>query len=205
MDNKAMYKISYGLYILTAKDGEKDNGCVINTMGQVTSSPNRISVTVNKANLTHDMILKTGRFNVSILTTSTPFEAIEHFGFNSGKDINKFENVCETKRSENGLCYIPEHTNSYISGSVTEKIDLGTHTMFIAEVTQAEVLSDEASLTYEYYQNNIKPKPAPSSGTKVAYRCRICGYIYEGEIPDDFICPLCKHPASDFERIEISG
>ena len=202
MDNKAMVKIGYGLYILTAKDGEKDNGCVINTAIQVTSTPNRISVTVNKQNYTHDMIMKTGVFNVSILSEKATFDVFKHFGFQSGRDVDKFADYKDATRSENGLYYITGDTNAYISGKVINTLDLGTHTMFIADVTDAEVLADVPTTSYDYYQKNIKPKPeAPKKVT--GYVCKICGYIYEGDpLPEDFICPICKHGAADFEKIE---
>lgn len=202
MDNKAMFKIGYGLYILTAKDGEKDNGCVINTAIQVTSTPNRISVTVNKQNYTHDMIMKTGVFNISILSEKATFDVFKHFGFQSGRDVDKFADYKDATRSENGLYYVTGDTNAYISGKVINTLDLGTHTMFIADVTDAEVLADVPTTSYDYYQKNIKPKPeAPKKVT--GYVCKICGYIYEGDpLPEDFICPICKHGAADFEKIE---
>ena len=202
MDNKAMFKIGYGLYILTAKDGEKDNGCVINTAIQVTSTPNRISVTVNKQNYTHDMIMKTGVFHVSILSEKATFDVFKHFGFQSGRDVDKFADYKDATRSENGLYYVTGDTNAYISGKVINTLDLGTHTMFIADVTDAEVLADVPTTSYDYYQKNIKPKPeAPKKVT--GYVCKICGYIYEGDpLPEDFICPICKHGAADFEKIE---
>lgn len=202
MDNKAMFKIGYGLYILTAKDGEKDNGCVINTAIQVTSTPNRISVTVNKQNYTHDMIMKTGVFNISILSEKATFDVFKHFGFQSGRDVDKFADYKDATRSENGLYYITGDTNAYISGKVINTLDLGTHTMFIADVTDAEILADVPTTSYDYYQKNIKPKPeAPKKVT--GYVCKICGYIYEGDpLPEDFICPICKHGAADFEKIE---
>ena len=195
-----MFNITYGLYVLTAKDGEKDNGCIINTLAQVTSNPDLISITVNKANFTRDMIDKTKKFNVSVLTTETPFGIFEHFGFQSGRDTEKFFPTQSVARSENGIIYIPSCTNAFFSGEVIEQHDYGTHTIFIAKVTQSEVLSDAPSLSYDYYHKNIKPKPQKE--VKKGYRCKICGYVYEGdELPEDFICPLCKHPASDFEKI----
>ena len=202
MDNKAMFKIGYGLYILTAKEGKKDNGCVINTAIKVTSKPNRISVTVNKQNYTHDMIMKTGVFNVSILSEKATFDVFKHFGFQSGRDVDKFADYKDATRSENGLYYVTGDTNAYISGKVINTLDLGTHTMFIADVTDAEVLADVPTTSYDYYQKNIKTKPeAPKKVT--GYVCKICGYIYEGDpLPEDFICPICKHGAADFEKIE---
>ncbi|MEE1313118.1 MAG: flavin reductase [Lachnospiraceae bacterium] len=202
MNNKAMFKIGYGLYILTAKDGEKDNGCVINTAMQVTSTPNRISVTVNKNNYTHDIIMKTGVFNVSILSQKATFDVFKHFGFQSGRDVDKFADMKNAKRSENGLYYVTGVTNAYISAQVIHKLDLGTHTMFIADVTDAEVLDDAPTTTYDYYQSHIKPKPEVKKKV-TGYVCKICGYIYEGDpLPEDFICPICKHGAADFEKIE---
>ena len=204
MDPKAMFKLSYGLFVLTAREGEKDNGCITNTAIQVTSEPNRISIAVNKANYTHDMVMHTRKFNVSILSQEASFDTFKHFGFQSGRNVDKFADFTACKRAENGIYIITEGTNAYISAEVEQTIDLGTHTLFIAKVTDLDVLSSVSSATYEYYQNNIKPKPqAPAAPTgKTVWRCTVCGYIYEGNpIPADFICPLCKHPASDFEKI----
>lgn len=196
-----MFNITYGLYVLTAKDDEKDNGCIINTFTQLTSSPNVVAVVVNKQNYTCSMIEKTGKFNVSVLTQSTPFEIFKHFGFQSGKDCEKFFTNPNAKRSKSGIIYLPEFTNAYFSCTVTQSIDFGTHIMFAANVDEMQVLSDEESLSYDYYHKNIKPKPQKSE-TKKGYRCKICGYVYEGdELPADFICPLCKHGAEDFEKI----
>lgn len=200
MDNKAMFNLSYGLFILTAKDGEKDNGCIVNTVGQVTSQPNRISLTVNKANYTHDMILKTKEFNVSVLAENSKFETYRHWGFQSGRNTDKLESI-SFKRSANGLVYIADETNAFLSAKVVSTLDLGTHTLFITDVTDGEVLSQVPSATYSFYQNNIKPKPASTEKRK-GFICTVCGYIYEGEtLPDDFICPVCKHPASDFRPL----
>lgn len=204
MNNKSVYKISYGLYVLTASEGDKDNGCIINTLSQLTSAPMQISVTVNKANLTHDMIKATGKFNVSIIDQSADFSLFKHFGFQSGKNAQKFGTPDSYKfepcYSDNGLLYIKNGTNAFMSGKVVNEIDLGTHTMFIAEMTDGEVLSDKPSMTYEYYQQNVKPKPAAPK--KTGWVCKVCGYIYEGEeLPEDFVCPTCKHGASDFEKI----
>lgn len=201
MDDKALLKLTYGLYILTAKDGEKDNGCVVNTVGQVTYNPNKIQVAVNKNNLTHDMILNTGEFNVSVLTENSKFETYKHWGFRSGRDCDKTENI-EFSRSENGLIYLTEECNAFISAKVCSSVDLGSHTLFIADVTEMQVLNDDNSASYDYYHKNIKP--APESNVKKGFICTVCGYIYEGDsLPDDFICPWCKHPASDFEPTEI--
>lgn len=204
MDNKAMFKISYGLFVLTAKNGEKDNGCIINTAMQVTAEPNRISVTVNKSNYTHDMIAETGRLTVSTISQEADFELFKRFGFATGADTDKFDGFDGHKRGGNGVVYITEGTNSYISAEVEQSVDLGTHTMFICKVTDAEIISDSPSATYEYYHANIKPKPqeAAAPAGKTVWRCTICGFEYEGEeLPADYVCPLCKHPASDFEKV----
>lgn len=203
MNTKAMFKLGYGLYVLTSKLGSQDNGCIINTVTQVTSNPNRISITVNKDNYTHDMIAKTGVFNVSVLTEQVSFDVFQRFGFQSGRDCNKFEGYMEIKKAENGVLYCTEDTNAFISGKVINQIDLGTHTMFIADVTECEVLSDAVSVTYDYYQKNIKPKPKKEESVVVGYRCTICGYIYEGEeLPADYVCPICKHGAEVFEPVK---
>ncbi len=204
MDQKVMQKLSYGLFVLTAKDGDKDNGCIINTAVQVTSEPNRITIAVNKGNYTHDMVKKTGVFNVSILSESAKFDTFKHFGFQSGRDVDKAVGIT-FKRSANGVIYLDSaEVNAYISGKVIESIDLGTHTLFIADVMDGEVLNATASATYAYYFANIKPRPeAASQESKKGWICTICGYIYEGDpLPADFICPICKHPASDFKRME---
>ena len=203
MDKKAMYNLTYGLFVLTARLGEKDNGCIINTAGQVTSTPNRISITVNKDNLTHDLVKESGKFNISILSERASFDLFKHFGFQSGREVDKFEGYTACKRSENGLYYITEGTNAYISATVEQAIDLGSHTMFIASVDDMEVLASDPSASYAYYQSSIKPKPEKKdAGGKTVWRCTVCGYVYEGDVlPDDFVCPLCKHPASDFEKV----
>lgn len=204
MNKKAMYNLTYGLFVLTANLDGKDNGCIINTAGQVTSEPNRISIAVNKANYTHDIIQKTGIFNVSIISEAASFDLFKRFGFQSGRDADKFEGLEGWGRAENGVAYIATGTNAYISAKVVSSQDLGSHTLFIAEVTDMEVLSSVPSTTYAYYQENIKPKPqaaGTSPSGKTVWRCTVCGYEYEGEeLPADFICPLCKHPASDFEK-----
>ena len=199
-----LFKISYGLYVLTARENDKDNGCIINTAQLVTTTPNRISVTVNKENLTHDMIMNTGIFNVNILTVDTPQSIFVHFGYQSGKDVDKFADAQYSDNfSENGVRYLPKYINAYISGKVVQSVDLGTHTMFIADVTETKSFSDDDSVTYDYYQKNIKPQPKIESGGKTKWVCKVCGYIYEGdELPADFVCPLCKHGASDFEKVE---
>lgn len=203
MNGKAMYKLSYGLFVLTSALEGKDNGCIINTAIQVTSEPNRISIAVNKANHTEEMIRKSDKFNISILSETASFGLFRHFGFQSGRDCDKFADFSDCKRSANGLYYITAGVNAYLSAAVEQSIDLGSHTLFIASVEDMEVLSQEPSATYAYYQSQIKPKPEQTKSTgKTAWRCRVCGYVYEGEeLPADFICPLCKHPASDFEKI----
>lgn len=201
MDQKAMFRLSYGLFVLTAKSGEKDNGCIINTVTQVTSNPNRITVAVNKQNLTHDMIVETGNFNVSILTEEAAFTTFQHFGFQSGRDVDKMQGI-EYERSDNEVVYLTKETNAFLSGKVISMTDLGTHTLFLADVTAGEILSDVESVTYSYYQKHIKPAPEKQDNPPKGYVCTICGYVYEGDpLPDDFICPLCKHPASDFKKL----
>ncbi|MDO4298909.1 MAG: flavin reductase [Lachnospiraceae bacterium] len=200
MDPASFFKFSYGLFVLTAKDGAKDNGCIINTAQLFTDVPKRITIAVNKANYTNEMIKKTGVFNVSILSTDVPFKVFQHYGFQSGRDVDKFAGV-EKVRTANGLCYIPEYSNAVISGKVVESYDFGTHTLFVAEVTEAVTLSNVPSVTYQYYFDHIKPQPQPTTN-KTGYVCKICGYIYEGEtLPEDYICPLCKHGAEDFEKL----
>ena len=209
MNKKAGNKISYGLYVLSAKQGEKDNACIINTLSQLTSDPLRVSITVNKQNYTHDMILAEWEFTVSLLTQKVPFDYFKRFGFQSGRDVDKFDGFDACARGENGIYYITKYTNAYISGKVISTLDLGSHTLFVADVTAAEVLDEVPSLTYAYYHSDVKPKPAApssSSGVKIGWRCKICGYVYEGEnLPADFVCPLCKHGAEDFEKIELVG
>lgn len=198
MDKNALSKLSYGLFVLTARQDGKDNGCIINTVQQVTSDPMRISVTVNKANLTHDMVLTTGEFNVSVLTEDAVFWIFQHYGFQSGRDVDKFANLPEA-RTANGVRYVEGCTNAVLSGKVIQTVDCGTHTLFIADVTEAKVLSSAPSVTYQYYFDHIKPKPEPAQQGK--WVCKICGYVYEGDtLPPDFICPWCKHGVEDFER-----
>ena len=201
MDPAAFFKLSYGLFVLTAREGEKDNGCIINTAQLLTDTPKRITIAVNKQNLTHDMILRTGVFNVSVLTEKVPFKVFQHFGFQSGRDTDKFAGW-QGPRSANGLCYLPEYTNALLSGRVISTADYGTHTLFVAEVTEARILSEEPSVTYSYYFQHIKPKPQPQAEQKKGFVCKICGYVYEGDtLPEDFVCPLCKHGAADFEPL----
>ena len=198
MDNKVLQKLSYGLFVLTAKDGSKDNGCIINTVCQIANNPDRISFAVNKANYTHDMLVKTGQFNISILNESAKFVTFKHFGFQSGRDTDKSIGL-DLSRSENKITYLAnDEVNAYISGKVTTTVDVGSHTLFIAGITDGEILNDTPSATYAYYFANIKPKPEKKEKKK-GWICTICGYIYEGEVlPLDFICPICKHPSSDF-------
>ena len=198
-DMSALFKIGYGLYVVTCNDGNKDNGLIVNTVSQLTSQPNRVSVTVNKANYSHHVIKNTGKLNVCALSTEAPFEIFKNFGFRSGRNADKFENVY-AKRSENGLYYLTKCINSYMSLEVEQYVDLGTHGMFICRVTEAKVVSNAETMTYSYYHANVKPKPQTEN--KKGYVCKICGYIYEGdELPEDFVCPLCKHGAEDFEKI----
>lgn len=203
MNKKAMYNLTYGLFVLTARSEGRDSGCIINTAGQVTSTPNRISIAVNKDNFTHDLVKASGKFNISILSEAADFGLFQHFGFQSGRTVDKFADFADCKRSENGLFYVTRGTNAYISATVEQTIDLGSHTLFIAAVDDMEVLSDVPSATYSYYQSSIKPKPQPAAAqNKTTWRCTVCGYVYEGEtLPPDFVCPLCKHPASDFEKV----
>ena len=201
VEKNAFFSFSYGLFVLTARDGEKDNGCIINTAAQLTDTPKRISIAVNKANFTHDMIRKTGVFNLSMLSTDAPFGLFQHYGFQSGRDVDKFADVKGMARATNGVYYLPYSTNAFVSGKVTQEIDLGTHTLFIADVTEARVLSDAPSMTYSFYFANVKPKPSALK-KQTGWVCKICGYVYEGEtLPADFICPLCKHGAEDFEKL----
>lgn len=213
MDKKAMFKFGYGLYVLTSGDEVRKSGCIINTAIQVTSNPNCISITVNKQNFTHDLIKENGVFNVSVISEDADFSLFTHFGFQSGRNVNKFADFTDYKVSANDTPYITRYTNAYLSGKVKQEIDLGTHTMFIADVTQAVVLSDVPTATYDYYQKHIKLQPeakqAAEGGTteksngKTKWRCTVCGYEYEGEeLPEDFVCPLCKHGADDFEKVE---
>ena len=201
VEQNAMFSLSYGLFVLTARDGAKDNGCIINTVTQLTDTPKRISIAVNKANYTHDMIKKTGVFNVSVLSNDAPFAMFQPYGFQSGRDVDKFAGVQGMARATNGVYYLPYCTNAFISARVTQTIEFETHTLFIADVTEARQLSDVPSMTYAYYFANVKPKPSKLK-EQHGWVCKICGYVYEGEeLPADFICPLCKHGAEDFEKV----
>ncbi len=200
-----LFNIQYGLFVITTKDDDRDNGCISNTVAQVTAQPNRISVALNKSNFTTDLIQKSGRFTASILSEAADFELFKHFGFQSGRTVNKFADFTDCRRVSNGTFAITRGTNAFISADVEQAIDLGTHMLFIGLVTEMETLSDTPSATYNYYQANIKPKPQPAGKTedgKTIWRCSICGYEYVGEeLPEDFICPICKHPASDFVKV----
>ena len=199
-DLTALFNIGYGLYVVTSNDGKKDNGLIVNTVTQVTNTPNRLAVTINKDNYSHHIIKQTGKMNINCLTVDAPFKVFETFGFTSGRNTDKFAN-CEPLRSDNGLVFLPRYINSFMSLKVEQYIDLETHGMFICSVTEARVISDRETMTYTYYHNNVKPKPQTEG--KKGYVCKICGYVYEGEeLPDDFICPLCKHGAADFEEIK---
>jgi flavorubredoxin/flavin reductase (DIM6/NTAB) family NADH-FMN oxidoreductase RutF len=198
-DLSALFNIGYGLYVVTSNDGKKDNGLIVNTVSQVTSSPNRVAVAINKSNYSHHIIKQTGIMNVNCLTTEAPFKVFEAFGFVSGRNTDKFKD-CNPLRSDNGLVFLPRYINAFMSLKVEQYVDLDTHGMFICSVTEARVLSDKETMTYTYYQNNVKPKPETKG--KKGHVCKICGYVYEGDpLPEDFICPLCKHGAADFEPI----
>ncbi len=202
LDTNALFKINYGLYLLSAKDGEKDNACIINAVNQISDNPKRIAISVNKSNLTHNMILKNKTFCISVLTEDTPFSVFEKYGYHSGNNTEKFGDKKGIKRCANGLAYLPEYANAVICAKVVEIEDFGTHTLFTGEIDSAEVLSNTASVTYDYYLKNIKPAPKISEKKVEGYVCKICGYVYEGtEIPEDFICPICKHGVQDFEKI----
>ena len=199
-DLTALFNIGYGLYVVTSYDGKKHNGLIVNTVTQVTNTPNRIAVTINKQNYSHEVIKRTGKMNVNCLSVEAPFKVFEHFGFQSGRDVDKFA-TGNPLFSDNGLVFLPKYINSFMSLEVEQYIDLGTHGMFICTVTEARVTSDKETMTYTYYQNNVKPKPQAEG--KKGFVCKVCGYIYEGdELPEDFICPLCKHGVADFEPLE---
>ena len=199
-DLSALFNIGYGLYVVTSNDGKKDNGLIVNTVTQVTNTPNRVAVTINKDNYSHHVIKQTGVMNVNVLSVEAPFKVFETFGFQSGRGVDKFKD-CTPLRSDNGLVFLPKYINALLSLKVEDYVDLDTHGMFICAVTEARVISDKATMTYTYYQENVKPKPKTEG--KKGFVCKICGYVYEGdELPDDFICPLCKHGVADFEPIE---
>jgi flavin reductase (DIM6/NTAB) family NADH-FMN oxidoreductase RutF len=198
-DMTALFRIGYGLYVVTSNDGIKDNGLIVNTVTQVTNTPNRVAVTINKENYSHHIIKQTGKMNINCLTVDAPFSVFEKFGFVSGRNVNKFEG-CEPLRSDNGLIFLPRYINAFLSLKVEQYVDLDTHGMFICAVTEARVISDRETMTYTYYQDNVKPKPEVEG--KKGFVCKVCGYVYEGDtLPDDIVCPLCKHGAADFEPI----
>ncbi len=202
MNNSALYNINCGLFVLTACEDGKQNGCIINTVMQVTSTPVKISVTVNKSNYTTGIILRTGKFNVSCIDESADFSLFKNFGFASGSDTDKFAEFDGYTQAENGINYITKNTNAYFSATVIDTIDVGTHYIFVAEVNEAEVLSNVPSASYSYYHKNIKPKPEKKQSDKTRWVCKICGYVYEGEeLPEGYVCPICNHPASDFEKM----
>ena len=199
-DLTALFNIGYGLYVVTSNDGKKDNGLIVNTVTQVTNTPNRIAVTINKENYSHHVINQTGKMNINCLTVEAPFKVFETFGFQSGRNVDKFAN-CEPLRSDNGLVFLPRYINSFMSLKVEQYVDLDTHGMFICSVTEARVISDKETMTYSYYYANVKPKPETDG--KKGFVCKVCGYVYEGEtLPEDIVCPLCKHGAADFEPIK---
>ena len=199
-DFKALFNIGYGLYVVTSNDGKKDNGLIVNTVTQVTNTPNRIAVTINKQNYSHHVIKQTGKMNINCLSVDAPFSVFECFGFRSGRTVDKFEGW-EKMRSDNGLLFLPKYINSFMSLTVENYVDLDTHGMFICSVTEARVITDLETMTYTYYQKNVKPKPATEG--KKGYVCKVCGYVYEGDtLPEDIVCPLCKHGAADFEPIK---
>ena len=204
-----LFNIQYGLFVITTCDNGQDNGCISNTVAQVTAQPNRISVALNKGNFTTELIQRSGRFTASIISEAADFELFKHFGFQSGRTVNKFADFTDCRRVSNGTFAITRGTNAFISANVEQAIDLGTHMLFIGLVTEMEVLADVPSATYNYYQSNIKPKPQPVGKTaegKTIWRCSICGNEYVGEeLPDDFICPICKHPASDFVKVAVEA
>lgn len=198
IDLSALFKISYGLYVVTSNDGVKDNGLIVNTVTQLTSTPTRVSVTINKDNYSHQVIKETKKMNVNCLNVETPFSVFERFGFKSGRDTDKFENF-DYKKSDNGLAVLKDYINSYMSLEVVDYIDLGTHGMFICDLTEASVINDKESMTYDYYHKNVKPNKNKKAKGWV---CTICGYVHEEEeLPDDFVCPLCKHGKEFFEKI----
>ena len=200
LDPKALFKIGYGLYVVTSNDGQKDNGLILNSVTQLTDTPLRVAVNINKMNYSHDVIKKSGVLNINCLNNETPFSVFQSFGFRSGKDVNKFEGQ-EVLRSENGLVVLPNYINAFISLKVDQYVDLGTHGMFICSVTESKIINNIETMTYNYYQANVKPKP--NTEKKKGYVCKVCGYVYEGDtLPEDFVCPLCKHGAADFEEIK---
>ena len=206
MEKEAFFKLSYGLFALFTNDGQKDNACIINTACQITDTPKTLSICVNKANYSCETLLKSGKFTLSVLSESAPFDIFVKFGFASGRDTDKLAGFDGVTAAENGISRLNLYSNAYFCAEVIQAVDMGTHVLFIANVTEAKVLSSEASMTYAYYFANVKPKAAKIEDAPekkiVGWRCKICGYEYEGaELPADFTCPWCKHPADDFEPI----
>lgn len=205
MDNKVMYSLSYGLFVLSARRGDKDNGCITNTAIQVTAQPNRIVIAVSKDNYTHDMIQETGRFSLSVLSEQADFDVFKRFGYQSGRDADKFAGFegCAA-RGTDGIYHLTRYASAWLSCKVVSATDLGSHTLFLADVLDGGLLSDVPSVTYAYYQQHIKPAVSPGSASgKKRWVCKVCGYVYEGDqLPEDYICPLCKHPAADFEPLD---
>lgn len=202
MNPKALFKITYGLYLLSTRSYGQDNACIINTAVQVASDPLLISISVNKANQTHDMILESGRFNLSALTVSAPFSLFQRFGMQSGRDVNKFRDFEHAARAEqNGMLYLSRYANALLCARLVRTVDLGSHTLFIAQLEDAQVLGEEASCTYGYYQSDIKPRPQPAK--KKGWVCSVCGHVYEGEtLPEGYTCPLCRHGKEDFRPLD---
>ena len=205
MDTKAMFKVSYGLYVLTANMEDKDNGCIINTVTQVTAEPNQITIAVNKANYTQDMIAATDKFTISVISEAANFDLFKRFGFQSGRTADKFADFGDVKRLANGTLAVTTGTNAYICAEVFRVVDVGSHTVFFAKVSDAAIISDVPSATYNYYQDHIKPKPQTTlKPGKTIWRCSVCGFEYEGdELPPGYVCPICKHPAVDFEKVAV--
>ncbi len=219
MDPKAMYKLSYGLFVVSTEYGGKLNACITNTAIQVANSPDRVGLAINKANLTHDLVMASGVFNISIISTDAKFDLFQRFGMQSGRDVDKFDGFTDVAAAANGLPYVTKGTNAYMSCKVCESFDLGSHTFFVAAIEDMEVLADTPSCTYADYQSSIKPKrkAAPAADEGAVYRCTICGFEYKEkdgdpangiapgtkweDLPDDWVCPLCKHPKSDFEKV----
>ena len=201
IDEKALFNIGYGLYVVTTNDGTKDNGLIVNTVMQITNTPNRIAVAINKQNYSYQVVKDTQIMNINCLTEEAPFSIFQTYGFQSGRDVNKFEDS-ELPRSENGLLYVTRFVNSFMSLKVENYFDLDTHGLFICTIEESKVLSAVPTMTYTYYQQNVKPKPAPETAAKKGYVCKVCGWVYEGnELPADIVYPICKHGASDFEKI----
>ena len=201
VDKSALFRIGYGLYVITVHDGEKDSGCIVNSVGQAADKPLCVSVCINKANYTHEVAAKTGVLNVNCLSVDAPFSVFQQFGFQSGRTADKFgDSAKNAPRSANNLIVLPQYVNAFMSLKVAKTVDLGSHTLFLCEVTEAKSLSKTDSMSYAYYRQNVKPKPQVK---KTGWVCKVCGYVYEGEeLPEDYICPICKHDASAFEKLQ---